>query len=137
MNAQDLNNFKETVNKDEIKASQNLNNTYEEVIQNSKIYYDLNIDKSLYDAEELLREGEEEYENQERLMHEVQSISLFQIYFHFFEPIDYLFLVLAIIGSITSGIVTPIIFCLSSENFNNIGNTSEISSIDAPPHIFK
>ena len=50
-------------------------------------------------------------------MHEVQSISLCQIYFHFFEPIDYLFLVLAIIGAIASGVVSPIIFCLSSENF--------------------
>ena len=70
-------------------------------------------------------------------MHEVQSISLCQIYFHFFEPIDYLFLVLAIIGAIASGVVSPIIFCLSSENFNNIGNTSEISSINAPPHILQ
>ena len=55
-----------------------------------------------------------------------KDISLFQIYNHLSEPIDYLFIILAIIGSIGAGISLPIMAYISTDLFTDIGNTSEL-----------
>ena len=99
--------------------------------------FDLKSNKSIFEAEELLKEGGEEIEMRERLLLEPQSISLIQIYLHFFETIDYLFLILAIIGGIISGVCLPMLFYYSSENFSQIGNTEETRNIRAPPQVLE
>ena len=99
--------------------------------------FDLNIDKSQISIDEILKEGNEEIERREKLMFEPQSISLFRIYRHFFEQIDYLFAILGIIGGLASGVCTPLLFFFSSDNFSKIGNTEEISDIQAPPQIIQ
>ena len=61
----------------------------------------------------------------EKLMFERQSVSIFRIYCHLFEPIDWLFFVLAIIGSIGAGVSMPIMSYLTSDVYSDVGNTSE------------
>ena len=63
-------------------------------------------------------------------MFEPQTISLFKIFSHFFEPIDYFFLLFAIIGSLASSIAFPSIIYISVNNFSNIGNTQEMRNIN-------
>ena len=100
---------------------------------------DIDIEKSQQEAEQFLKEGEEEILMREKLMFEPQSISLCTIYSHFFEPIDWLFLILAIIGSLGAGISIPALYYIAADVFSNIGNTSESEStpINAPPQILQ
>ena len=90
---------------------------------------------SVYDLEELRREAEEmrdaknaEDELKKNLMFEEKDVSLFHIYCHLAEPIDYLYMVLAIIGSIGAGCTFPIMSYLSTDLFSDVGNTSEYSN---------
>ena len=90
---------------------------------------------SFYDLEELRREAEEmrdaknaEDELKKNLMFEEKDISLFHIYCHLAEPIDYFYMILAIIGSIGAGCALPIMSYLSTDLFSDVGNTSEYSN---------
>ena len=85
----------------------------------------IDLEKAKREAEELLREGDADKMMKEKLMFEQQSISLFRIYGHLCEPIDWLFLVLAIIGSIGAGISMPIMSYLTADVYSDVGNTSE------------
>ena len=87
---------------------------------------------SYYDLEELRREAEEmrdaknaEDELKKNLMFEEKDVSLFHIYRHLAEPIDYFYMALAIIGSIGAGLALPIMSYLSTDLFSDLGNTSE------------
>ena len=89
---------------------------------------------SFYDIEELKKEAENmrnlknaEDELKKKLMFEEKDVSLFHIIHHLAEPIDYLFIILALIGSIGAGISMPILSFLSTDLFSDIGNTSEYS----------
>ena len=90
---------------------------------------------SFYDLEEMRREAEEmrdaenaEEELKKNLMFEEKEVSLFHIYNHLAEPIDYFYMVLAIIGSIGAGLALPIMSYLSTDLFSETGNTSEYSN---------
>ena len=90
---------------------------------------------SFYDLEELRREAEEmrnaenvEEELKKNLMFEEKDVSLFHIYNHLAEPIDYFYMVLAIIGSVGAGLSLPIMSYLSTDLFSDVGNTSEYSN---------
>ena len=90
---------------------------------------------SFYDLEELRREAEEmrdaknaEDELKKNLMFEEKDLSLFHIYCNLAEPIDYFYMVLAIIGSIGAGCALPIMSYLSTDLFSDVGNTSEYSN---------
>ena len=61
-------------------------------------------------------------------MFEEKEVSLFHIYNHLAEPIDYFYMVLAIIGSIGAGLALPIMSYLSTDLFSETGNTSEYSN---------
>ena len=73
----------------------------------------------------------------EKIMHEPQTINLIKIFCHLFEPIDYFFLFLAIIGSIGAGIATPLLFRISSDVYYDIGNTRETRNIRGPPAVLQ
>ena len=90
---------------------------------------------SFYDLEELRREAEEmrdaknaEDELKKNLMFEEKDISIFHIYYHLAEPIDYLYIIIAIIGSLGAGLTMPIMSYLSTDLFSEVGNTSEYSN---------
>ena len=91
-------------------------------------------DKAQLEAEELIKNFKENSITKNNLMFQKQSISLFRIYAHLFKPLDWLFLILAIIGGIGAGVCQPAIFYLNSEIFSSIGNTSE-QTISGPPQI--
>ena len=85
----------------------------------------IDLEKAQREAQELLAEGDADQIMKDKLMFEKQSVNLFRIYCHLFEPIDYLFLFFAIIGSIGAGISMPIMSYLTSDVYSDVGNTSE------------
>ena len=85
-------------------------------------YFD--IEKAHYEAELLLEDDEETYQRNQFLF-ERKHISIFKFYFHLFEPIDYLYLVLALIGCLIRGLASPVMTYLNATVFSDIGNTSE------------
>ena len=89
---------------------------------------------SFYDLDELRREAEEmrdaknaEEELKKNLMFEEKDVSIFHIYHHLAEPIDYLYITLATIGSLGAGLTMPIMSYLSTDLCSDVGNTSEYS----------
>ena len=80
-------------------------------------------------SEEIILNANEEFnvvaEKDENLMFKKQSVSLFRMYCHLFESIDWLFFVLGIIGAIGAGISMPIMSYTMSDAFSDVGNTSE------------
>ena len=85
----------------------------------------MDLEKAKREAEELLRVGDANQVMKDKLMFKQQSVSLPRMYCHLFEPIDYFFLVLAIIGSIGAGVSMPIMSYLTSDVYSDVGNTSE------------
>ena len=61
-------------------------------------------------------------------MFEEKNISLFHIYKHLSEPIDFLFMILATIGSLGSGISMPIMSYITTDVYADIGVASEVTS---------
>ena len=85
----------------------------------------IDLEKAKREAEELLKEGDANQVMKDKLMFEQKSVNLFKIYGHLFEPIDWIFLVFAIIGSIGAGISMPIMSYFTSDVYSDVGNTSE------------
>ena len=88
-------------------------------------YFD--IEKAHYEAKLLLEDDPEAY-SRNQFLFERKHISICKFYFHLFEPIDYLFLVLALIGCIIRGLVSPVMTYLNAMVFSSVGNTSESRS---------
>ena len=122
-------NFKNEENSFKQFLPNNYNNETSEEITN---YED--IAKAQLEADKLLNEFDENSITNNNLVFNRQSVSLLKIYKHFFESIDWLFLILAILGGIGAGVCQPILFYLNASVFSNIGNTSE-ERISGPPHI--
>jgi ATP-binding cassette subfamily B (MDR/TAP) protein 1 len=87
---------------------------------------------SFYDYEELKREAEQlrdvdnaQNELKKNLMFEEKDISVFRLYGHLMEKIDYVLIVLATIGSMGAGLSLPIMAYISADLMGDIGNTSE------------
>ena len=101
--------------------------------------YEIETQKAQIEAEDFLKKGEEEILNKEKFLFEPQSISLFRIYNHFFEPIDWIFLVLAIIGALGNAASIPALMYIGSDAFTEVRNTGEQREAIAnlPPHIQK
>ena len=85
----------------------------------------IEMEKAQKEAKELLDSGDVNQMMKDKLMFEKQSVSLTRLYNNLFEPIDWLFLVLAILGSIGAGCSMPIMSYLSSDVSSDVGNTSE------------
>ena len=90
---------------------------------------------SFYDIEELKKEADElrhkdfaEAELKKKLMFEQKDISLFYLYRHLAEPIDYFYMLLAAIGSIGTGVAFPVMAYVNADLFADVGNTSEYST---------
>ena len=86
-------------------------------------YVDLELAK--LEANQLLSGDNANNELKKNLLFEEKSISLFRLYTHLCYPIDYLYMILGIIGSIGSGITMPLLAYMMSDLFSDIGNTSE------------
>ena len=84
----------------------------------------VDIEKAKKEADSLLQ-GDEPQGAKANLLFEEKSITIFRLYGHLNRPIDYFFMILALIGSIGSGISIPIQVYISSDLFSEVGNTSE------------
>ena len=79
----------------------------------------------------LLLSGENaDSELKKNLLFEEKSVTIFNLYGHLCQPIDYLYMFLGTIGCIGSGIAMPIMAYLTSDIFSDIGNTSESITSD-------
>ena len=58
-------------------------------------------------------------------MFEKKNVNIFKFFFHFFEPIDYLYFFLGIIGCIACGISGPLLTYINSNVYTDVGNSSE------------
>ena len=98
---------------------------YNHQVMKRKHTSQLELEKAKHEAEQLLKEGDAEKIMDEKFIFKKQSVSLFRIYCHLFEPIDWLFVFLAIIGSIGAGVSMPLMSYLTSDVYSDVGNTSE------------
>ena len=69
--------------------------------------------------------NEDDAYKEEKIFKAVESVNIFKIYAHLNRPIDWFYLLLAMIGSIGAGISVPLISYSTSEVYSNIANTSE------------
>ena len=83
------------------------------------------IDKAHYKTDELIREEEVAENIKDQFLFERQNVSILKFHLHFMEGIDWLFLVLAIIGIFIGALASPLLSYLNSIIFSNVGNTSE------------
>ena len=91
-------------------------------------YVDLELAK--IEADQLLSGENAQSELKKNLLFEEKSVSLWRLYTHLCEPIDYLYIVLSTIGSIGAGITMPLLAYMMSDLFSEIGNTSEVVTED-------
>ena len=90
---------------------------------------------SFYDINELKKESNElrhkdfaEAELKNKLMFEEKDISIFFLYRHLAEPLDYPYMLLGIIGSIGTGVSFAVMAYISTDLFADVGNTSEYAN---------
>jgi len=98
-------------------------------------FEEVNIKEAQLELDEILKEGGDEILIREKLMFEPQSVNLYDIYCHFLEPREWIFLVLGIIGAIVAGGSMPLLFYIGSDVLSNSANTSESRNMNLPPHI--
>ena len=91
----------------------------------------VDLEKAQREAQKLLEEGDADQMMKDKLMFKQQSVSLIRMYCHLCENIDYIFLVLAVIGSIGAGISMPLMSYLTSDVYSDVGNTSESRDTEA------
>ena len=82
-------------------------------------------EKAHYEAELLLNEEEDSQVRKNESIFEKKSVSIFKFYCHLFEPIDWLYFILGIIGLIVCGLADPVFAYLDATVYSEVGNTSE------------
>ena len=100
------------------------------VLYNNQIYRKattkFDIEKAHYEAELLL---DEEEDNSELLknqsMFDRKDVSIFKFYCHLLEGIDWLFLILGILGILVCALAGPVLSYLNATVYSRVGNTSE------------
>ena len=113
-------------NHEEANPSSNLNfhlSEPQKMSRKASTYVDLELAK--LEADKLLSGENADNELKKNLMFEEKSVTIFHLYGHLSQPIDYLYMFLGTVGSIGAGISMPIMAFLSSDLFSDIGNTSE------------
>ena len=113
-------------NHEEAIPSSNLNfhlSEPQKMSRKASTYVDLELAK--IEADKLLSGENADNELKKNLMFEEKSVTIFHLYGHLSQPIDYLYMFLGTVGSIGAGISMPIMAFLSSDLFSDIGNTSE------------
>ena len=109
-----------------IKVEPSLNLNFQAPRQMSRkasTYVDLELAK--IEADKLLSGENADNELKKNLLFEEKSVSIFDLYCHLSQPIDYFYMILGTIGSIGAGISMPIMAIFTSDLFSDIGNTSE------------
>jgi len=90
----------------------------------------VNLESVKKEANILLSGENANNELSKNLLFEEKSVTIFNLYCHLCQPIDYFYMILGTLGSIGSGISMPIMAYLTSDLFSDIGNTSESITSD-------
>ena len=69
--------------------------------------------------------NEDEIRPKEEKAINIEYVNIFKIYGHLIKPIDWVFIIIAMIGSIGAGISVPLLAYTTSEVYSHIANTSE------------
>ena len=97
----------------------------------------IDLEKAHYEAEMLLDEEDNSKIMKNQYMFERKDVNIFKFYCHLMEPIDYLYLVLGLIGLLASGITFPILNYLNATVYSDVGNSSENRSNLSEEEIMK
>ena len=98
---------------------------YNKIIYKKSNSSKIDLEKAHYEAELLLEEGDYYSNLEKQIMFESHPVNIFKFHYHLFEPIDWLYLTLTIIGCIICGLSNPIMTYLNADVFSKVGNTSE------------
>ena len=83
----------------------------------------IDLEKTIYQSEVIWDEEKEKPEDEE--VFKRKRISIFRLYYILLERIDYLYLVLGLIGCLAAGFSTPLVYYLNAEVYSDVGKTSE------------
>ena len=83
----------------------------------------IDLEKTIYQSEVIWDEEKEKPEDEE--VFKRKRISIFKLYYILLERIDYLYLVLGLIGCLAAGFSTPLVYYLNAEVYSDVGKTSE------------
>ena len=86
------------------------------------------IEKAHYQAEILLDEEDNSATLKNQSMFETKDISIFKFYCHLLEGIDWLYLILGILGILVCALAGPVLSYLNATVYSKVGNTSEYRS---------
>ena len=95
----------------------------------------INIDKANYEAE-IIWENEKSNIKEDEVFNR-KSISIFRFYYILFEPIDWVFLIIGLIGCLATGFSSPLISYLNAIVYTKVGKTSEQRSSASEEEIMK
>ena len=85
----------------------------------------IDIEKAHYEAELLLDQEENSSIMKNQFMFPRIDVSIFKFFCHLFEPIDWLYLSIGIIGLCICGASVPVLNYLNATVYSDVGNTSE------------
>ena len=95
----------------------------------------INLDKANYDSELIWENEKVNIEDQQ--VFERKKISIFKFYYISFEPIDWVFLIIGLIGCLASGVSTPLIYYLNALVYTDVGVTSEKRGSESEEELMK
>ena len=85
----------------------------------------IDIEKAHYEAKLLLDEEEDSFNLENQFVFKRKNISIFKFFCHLCEPIDWLYLILGIIGLLICASAGSVLAYLNATVYSDIGNTSE------------
>jgi hypothetical protein len=83
----------------------------------------IDLEKTIDQSEIIWDEEKEKPEDEE--VFKRKRINIFKLYYILLERIDYLYLVLGLIGCLAAGFSTPLVYYLNAEVYSGVGKTSE------------
>ena len=95
------------------------------------------IEKAHYEAELLLDEEDNSQVLKNQSMFNRKDISIIRFYCHLLEGIDWLYLILGILGMLACALGDPIMSYLNADVYSEVGNTSEYRSDITSEEIMK
>jgi len=85
----------------------------------------IDVEKAHYEAKLLLDEEEDSFNLENQFVFKRKNISIFKFFCHLCEPIDWLYLILGIIGLLICASAGSVLAYLNATVYSDIGNTSE------------
>ena len=78
-----------------------------------------------YETELLIDEKDNSSIQNNQLMFDKKKVTLFKFYYHILEGVDWIFLILGVLGILACSLAGPILSYLNATVYSKVGNTSE------------